>query len=425
MDPKKERQRIREMERIFHFCGHSFFDELASTERSLLADKYFSWISRNPELLEAFEAYMPTSVTLTWTFESRISGLAAVIANYIAGNSLFDREISANAPEFQNSQFFRLDPYFGEYADSLVPLVGEARPPELILETDLSRKGTIKIADFACAPKKEGGSSILFLKAVLPRLFPDKQFEFFGYDIDFQDKYPQFDEAGNFKGWQEGYVFDRDGVAHHNGSTYYNAAQNPQFNLVPGREGDIFANTFDVSHNRYDVIINSMFYSVLEMNGEPQESLDMMKDNHLRLRTSEGVVFLNTCDDCFKIFPAQSDDALPVVVPFISSASNMKQKVREVLTGGMYCKGVYNPHYEPSPDERRRVESSLYLAHRLARRDLTFLDRLFETYERVKEGADLEHALSCLTDPNLMLGQERRKLARARIYAIKQGIEGG
>ncbi|MBF8278072.1 MAG: hypothetical protein HW390_3145, partial [Candidatus Brocadiaceae bacterium] len=91
MDYKKERHRIREMERIFHFCGHSFFDEVSPLERSLLVEKYFSWISGNPEVLEAFESYRPTNVTLTWTFESRISGLAVVIANYIAGSSLFDR----------------------------------------------------------------------------------------------------------------------------------------------------------------------------------------------------------------------------------------------------------------------------------------------------------------------------------------------
>ncbi len=420
MDPGKERQRIREMERIFHFCGYSFFDEVSSAERSSLADNYFSWISRNEDLLEAFETYRPTSVTLTWTFESRISGLAAVISNYIAGNSLFNREIIANAPEFQKSQFFRHDPYFGEYVDALI---GEAKPPELMPQADLSGKDVIKIADFACAPKKDGGSSILFLKAILQKLFPDKQFEFFGYDIDFPGRYPKFNEDGNFKGWQEGYVFDGEGVAHHDGSTYYNAAQNPQFNLVPQRKESGFVNTFDVSHNRYDVIINSMFYSVLEMNGEPEESLDIMRNNLLSLRTPQGVVFLNTCDDCFKIFPAQSDDALPVVIPFISSISNIEQKIKELLVGGKYCKGVYDASYEPSAEERKKVEMSLYLAHRLARRDLTFLDRLFEAYERVNENANLEHTLLCLTGPNLIVGQERRKQARARIYAIKQGIE--
>ncbi|MBU1201757.1 MAG: hypothetical protein KJ583_07775 [Nanoarchaeota archaeon] len=420
MNHRKERQRIREMERIFHFCGNSFFDEVSPTERASLADKYLSWISKNQDLLSAFEAYKPSSVTLTWTFESRISGLSAVIANYIAGNSLFDRRIVANAPKFQESQFFRHDPYFGTYVDTLV---GEPGPPEMIPQTDLRTKDIIKIADFACAPKKDGCSSILFLEAVLPILFPNKKFEFFGYDIDFQERYPQFDGDGNFKGWQEGYSFDSRGVAHHNGLTYYNAAQNPQFNLVPQKKGGRFTNTFDVSHNKYDIIINSMFYSVLEMNGEPEESLRIMRENLLSLKSSQGVVFLNACDDCFKIFPAKSDDALPVVVPFISSMSNIEQKIGEILTGGKYCKGVYDVAYNPPTEERKRVEAVLYLAHRLSRKDLTFLDRLFETYERINEGANLEDSLSCLTNPDLMVGQERRKYVRDRVYAIKQGIE--
>ncbi len=420
MNNKNERQRIREMERIFHFCGHSFIDEESPMERSSLANKYFSWISRNPKVLEAFESYKPTSVTLTWTFESRISGLVAVIANYMAGNSLFNRTLVAGVPEFQKSQFFRHDPYFGEYVDSLI---GEANLSEFMSKGDLSRKDTIKIADFACTPKKDGGSSILFLKAVLPKLFPEKKFEFFGYDIDFQDRYPKFDEDGNFKGWEEGYVFNREWVAHHNGSTYYNAAQNPQFNLVPQRKGLKFVNTFDTSHNKYDLIINSMFYSVLEMNGEPKKSLDIMRKNLLSLRTPQGVAFLNTCDDCFKIFPVQTSEALPVVVPFISSVTNIEQKVREILIGGKYCNGVYSFDYEPVQEEQKRVEMSLYNAHRLATRDLTFLDRLFEVYERINEGSNLEQGLSCLINPHLIIDQERKRQTREKIYSIKQNIE--
>ena len=117
MNHKNERQIIREMERIFHFCGYSFIDEESPMERSLLADKYFSWISRNPKVLKSFESYRSTGVTSTWTFESRISGLAAVIANYVSGNSLFNRNLVAGVSEFQKSQFFRHDPYFGEYVD--------------------------------------------------------------------------------------------------------------------------------------------------------------------------------------------------------------------------------------------------------------------------------------------------------------------
>jgi hypothetical protein len=289
--------------------------------------------------------------------------------------------------------------------------------------TNLVSREVIKIADFACAPKKDGGSSILFLKRILHGLFPSKRFEFYGYDIDFQNRYPQFDEDGNFNGWQEGYVFDKEGVAQYNGATYYNAAQNSQFNLVPQGNGNGFSDTFDASRNRYDIIINSMFYSVLEMNGEPEESLRIMRDTLLALRTQQGVVFLNTCDDCFKIFPAQGDNALPVVVPFISSMTNIEQKVAEVLMGGKYCNGIYGSDYEPSTEERKRVETALYLAHRLARKDLTFLDRLFETYQGINEGANLDDSLSCLTNPNMRIGQARRKYARDRIYATKQSIE--
>jgi hypothetical protein len=420
MNHREERQRIREMERIFHFCGNSFFDEVSPTQRAHLADIYSSWISRSPEVVEAFEEYKPSSVTLTWTFETRVSGLAAVIANYISGNSLFDRRIVLDIPEFQESQFFRHDPYFGVYVDGLI---GKPTPPEIMPATDLGSKEVIKIADFACASKKDGGSSILFLQKILPRLFPNKRFEFYGYDIDFQGRYPHFDEWGNFSGWQEGYLFDQEGVAQYNGSTYYNAAQNPKFDLVPQRRNNRYTNTFDKSHNRYDIIINSMFYSVLEMNGEPEESLSIMRDNLLSLRTQQGVVFLNTCDDCFKIFPAQDCDAMPVVVSFVSSMSNIEQKVAEVLMGGKYCNGVHGSDYEPSTEERKRVETALYLAHRLARKDLTFLDRLFETYERINEGANLNDSLLCLTNPDLMIGKARRNYQRNRIYAIKQGIE--
>lgn len=320
MNHREERQKIREMERIFHFCGNSFFDEVSPTQRSHLAEIYSSWILRSHELVEAFEEYNPSSVTLTWTFETRISGLAAVIANYISGNGLFDRRIVTNVPEFQESQFFRHDPYFGVYVDGLI---GKPTPPEIMLSADLGYKDVIKIADFACAPKKEG-SSILFLKRILPKLFPNKRFEFYGYDIDFQDRYPHFDENGNFNGWQEGYLFDEEGVAQYNGATYYNnAAQNPQFNLVPQRGNNGFANTFDVSHNRYDVIINSMFYSVLEMNREPEESLSIMRDNLVSLRIQQGVVFLNTCDDCFKIFPGQEDGAYAYCCSIYGSSKSL------------------------------------------------------------------------------------------------------
>ncbi|MBM2834468.1 MAG: hypothetical protein HW406_1629 [Candidatus Brocadiaceae bacterium] len=168
-----------------------------------------------------------------------------------------------------------------------------------------------------------------------------------------------------------------------------------------------------------------MFYSVLEMNGEPNESLDIMRDNLLGLRTPQGVVFLNTCDDCFKIFPAPDNSALPVVVPFISSIGNVEQKARELLIGGVWCKGAYHSGYEPSGEEWKRVKTSLYYAHRLAKRDLTFLDRLFEAYERINEGSSLEQALSSLISPDLVISQERGKQTRNKIYSKKQLMEGG
>ncbi|MBI4232022.1 hypothetical protein HY605_02215, partial [Candidatus Peregrinibacteria bacterium] len=261
-------------------------------------------------------------------------------------------------------------------------------------------------------------------------LFPHKHFEFFGYDIDFHDRYPRFDENGNFKGWQEGYAFDREGVAHHNGVTYYNASMNPQFNPIPQRRDQRFVNTFDTSQRIYDVIINSMFYSVFQMNGEPEESLDRMRENLLSLRNPSGVVFLNTCDDCFKIFPAPNSEPLPVVVPFICSIANIEQKVNELLSGGNYCGGVYGFGSERSKneltqEEKKAVEKALYRAHRLARSDVTFLDRLFEAYEMINRGSTLDKALESLTDPNLVINHKRRAQTREKMYAVKQGIELG
>ena len=264
------------------------------------------------------------------------------------GNNLYDRQVTAKLPQLQNSEYFRHDPIFGEYIDSLI---GNPQILPLILERSLRGKKVIKIADFGCAPKKEGSSNLVFLKSILTTLFPDKRFEFFGYDIDFRGRYPNFDSDGNFVGWEEAYLFDGEGTASYKEDTYYNA-NDPSFNIIPRQEDSKLLNTFDTSHNQYDIVINSMFYSVYEMNGEPEESLDIMRGNLLDIRNPEGVLFLNTCDDCFKIFPSPERESLPEVIPFISSLDNIGNKIDEILTGGAYCKGLYNQSYKPSKEEK-------------------------------------------------------------------------
>ena len=411
------RERLKLLERVLHFTGVSFYEEVTPQERAEFAEKQLSWILNNTETRQAFQEYNPTSVTLTLTFSTRLSGLATAISNYIAGNNLYAR-LPLELPQLIGSRFYQHDPVFGEDIDSLI---GRPQKEPLFLKGDLKKKDAIRIADFACAPKKGGSGDLLFLKDVLGTLFPDKKFEFFGYDVDFRERYPVFTETGEFVGWDSGYIFEGEGIVTLKGDTYYNA-NNPAFNIVPQRKNSSYVNTFDISHNRYDIIINSMFYSLFEMNIEPRESLDIILQNQLALRSPGGVLFLNTCDDCFKIFPFPQATALPQVIPFISSLENIRQKINEILIGGKYCNGVYDLPYSPAPEEREEVEKAIYIAHRLATRDVTFLDRLFETYERIDEGANLQAALSCLTDLNLSIAPERRAGVRMRVYSIKRSI---
>lgn len=419
-DLQLERRELAEMERALHFTGEYFPDEIAQETRTEIAKKQLKNIEGNPETKQEFEKYTPKSVTLPWTFGARLSGLAAVIANCIMDASIFSREIAEKLDELREGIYYSHDPMFGRYVDSLI---GSPNAPISYVNAGLCRKEVIKIADFACAPKRGGGSTILFLKKMLGKAFPEKHFQFFGYDIDFRERYPKFDAKGRFTEWEKGYIFDDGGIATLNGDIYYNA-NNPRFNIVPVRADSQFNNTFDKSHNSYDIIINSMFYSVFEMNGEPKESLDIMLNNLLSLRTSQGILFLNTCDDCFRIYPSPKANELDMIVPFISSLDNIKQKIRDILTGYKYCKGVFAQSGAPTQDDEKRVEEAMYKAHRLATRNLTFLDRLFETYERISEGANLDEALGCLTGPNLSISPARKEATRKRIYSIRRYIGG-
>jgi len=419
-DLKLERQQVAEMERALHFTGEYFPDEVAQETRTEIAKRQLKNIEGNPETRQEFEKYSPKSVSLPWTFGARLSGLSIVIANCIMDMDIFGREIADNLDELRECIYYSHDPMFGRYVDDLI---GLPHVPTFCVNMGLCRKDVIKIADFGCAPTKEGGSTILFLKNIFTKAFPNKHFQFFGYDIDFRERYPKFNGEGGFIGWETGYVFDEQGMATLNGDIYYNA-NNPRFNIVPVRADSRLENTFDRSHNTYDIIINSMFYSVFEMTGEPKESLDVMLNNILSLRSSQGILFLNTCDDCFRIYPSPTTHELGAVVPFISSLGNIQQKVRDILTGYKYCRGVFAQSGAPKPNDEKRVEEAIYKAHRLATRDLTFLDRLFETYERINEGANLDEALACLVDPNLSTSPARKELTRGRIYSIRQDIGG-
>lgn len=411
----EQQKDLREVERVLSFCGIQFHDEMRMQKRHDIAATYKRWIMSNEETRSAFQHYKP-NVNLPMTFSTRMSGLAVAIANYIKGNDLYDRQTVAGLPHFQNNTFYQRDPIFGEHIDELL---GKADTVPLVLGNNLCTKPVVRIADFGCAPKRGGSSSLLFLKSILTRLFTDRQFEFYGYDIDFRPQYPVFSDDGTFTGWEDAYNFDRHGIARLNGDVYYNA-QNPLFNIMPKRKKSQFVNTFNPFHNQYDIIVNSMFYAVFEMNGEPPESLAISLYNMLAMRSPDGILFLNTCDGCFKIFPAPDTEPHQNVIPFISTLDGVERKIANLLTGNVYCRGVYRNGHKPDAQDYTKIEKAVYRAHRLATSGITLLDRLFEAYERINEGSDLDHAISVLTDPAVSIPPARRAAVRDKIYSIRR-----
>ncbi|HUW30538.1 MAG TPA: class I SAM-dependent methyltransferase [Planctomycetota bacterium] len=417
-DIRLSKQQWVEDERVLHFCGVSFPDEVSSDERAAIAASLRREITASKEATEAFDSYHPESISSPYSFSTRIAGVAVAIANYVAGNPLFDRRFLAMLPKLTCSRFFRWDPAFGEEVDHLI-----GRPEGLgpVCPSPLRAKQTLRVADVGCAPKRNGSGTLLLLKDVLTSLFPDKRFEFFGYDIDYRQEYALFGDNSGLS-WEQGYLTDSTGVAEVGGAVYYDA-RNPRFNIRPQYDNGIFIDTFDRNYNRCDIIVNTMFYSVLEMNNEPPESLRVMLENLLAMRTAEGALFLNTCDDCVRVFPSPGDRALDAVIPFVPSSESIGSKIDDILTGGVYCTGMHDSTDPPGPEEREEIRKHLYRAHRLATRELTFLDRLYEVYERVNE-ARRHDALAPLSDPAMQLDPERKASTRKRIYALKCSLAG-
>lgn len=414
--PKSRKQD--DLERALHFCGVSFWDEVNPEERSEVARQCLKAVLGNPETCNRYRECVVDELSNPWTFSTRSSGLAIALANCIVGLDLYDRTFLPSVTSCANSRFLQHDPSFGAYVDRLIglPTQRQVRVP-----TDLPSRRTISIADFGCAPAKGGSGTLNFVKGVLGTLLPDRVFEFAGYDVNFRGEYPLFSEAGTLVGWEKGYEFDTRGTTQVHGVTYFNSRESA-YNIVPKSEGRNFRNTFDVSHARYDIVLNSMFYSVHEMNGVSDRILEQMLQNMLAVTKPGGVLFLSTCDDCFKVFPAPATTPVREVLPFICSIDNVESKALELLVGGKYCKGCYSDSDSVTEESRHAVECSLYRAHRLAVRDATFLDRLFEAYRMIDRGSSLEDALALLVSAAFSLDPAKRAATRERIYARKKGI---
>jgi len=256
-------------------------------------------------------------------------------------------------------------------------------------------------------------------------ILPHRDIWFHCYDIVYRDKYPRFNSDGKFLGWQRTYHFNRDGIAEFDGITYFDATRNPAFNIVPQNTGNRYHNTYDSGHVKYDIITCSMLYGVYEIQGYPQEVLACMLQNLLDSLADDGVLFLNTCDDCFKIFqPGQMTPLFPVI-PFIVGPRNIPEKVRSLIDGNIYTQGLQPKsgcHWTPEKTQMvaYELQRAMYQAHRLATSEMTFLERLFEAYRSVDEGASCDEICAILSSPTLQISDKQRLANRQRVISAKR-----
>lgn len=400
-------------ERSFHFTGITPYDELPPYEKGRYAQQFMRFIDATPQVREAFAAYKHLPGTSTHTFATRISGITRVIANSIKQQPFFDRRIRDVAP--MHNRFSSYDPFFGENVDAMIgPTRSNACYP---FETDFHKKKRIRIADFGCSPKRGGSPTLLFLKKTLCSIFPDKEISCVGYDIDFLQRYPHFDRKGKWQGWEKGYAPDSDGCCVVNGIEYRDATW-PRHNIVPMLYGTKIIHTFVPADEPFDFVLNTMFYSVAQISGASQQTLaHMRKAQHDSLHPG-GILFLNTCDDCYHIYPAACDTPLNTTIPFISTLQNITQKTSDLIDGSSYCAQI-DLEGVPIEKAKQRIYQAIFRAYRLGDSRLSFLDRIFDIYRLSLTGMTLSRTISHLEDPDLCIIESRKEENMSYVQMIR------
>ncbi len=407
-------------QRILHFFGHVVSDEgdWLAAEREA-CERLEAIAARDPHIRPALDAYLArdrwlTVPTTTLTLPTRLGGLTAVIANALADRPVHDSWAALRDPGLRESPGFRADPGFADWAES-------ARPRQRLLENSRSLRDRVRIADFGCAPKAGGAPGLMFMREHLRHCHPDTELSFHGVDIDFPSRYPRLTRMESFDGWSEGYHFDANGHSSVDGIHYYDASSHPGY--------DILSASFDSrSFPRFDFVVCSLFYSVLELAGAPAPLLARARANLRSTLSEEGVLLLHTAADHVELYRRGGTERLPFVIPFTPHPQEIQSKARSLLRGGPYTVGLLSNWPLDAP-EAACVEERLVTAVRRAYQHSSLCagatDRVFRAFEQIDEGAKFDEVLTTLESPEIRFSFAHRENLRARIRAQRRTRSSG
>jgi hypothetical protein len=395
MDPKDSA--------LLEFFGISVIADETEETSAILQNRVLqsrNILQKNPRLAAIFEEQLVTQgqqtrIDQTKTISHRYANLLVIIANILSGRPVFDRQIISRLPfDYSACKQLLFDPFFGE------------QPATQVKESvfSFSDKTEVSLADFGCAPKKDGAPSIMWLKKQLEALFPEKRFLVDGYDIVYPERYPVIENDKWTGEWHNGYQFSDD-RATYNGITYFNA-KNQTYDITK----PLFAQV-----PKYDFVINAMFYWYIERYSLTAEALlSTMKKNMLNTLHDQGVLFLNTLGDKYDVFQRRSQLFVeqPFVIPQIVTPLSFHALVKHILYGLFPLTPEHSVSaYLENPQEAdslfNQIKEWIIIAHQIATKEVSCVHRLFMARDILINWSRqhpsqrlLQELKQCFTDPD-------------------------
>jgi len=358
------------------YTGHpSLIEETDPLQReeSLRARQVLRWIYDEPKTRQDFKRFVETH-PVTHTFRNRITPAALVIANYLSGRPLNDREILGILPEesLRGNETLAQHPWFGHDAENLPQAPTLPKPP-------FSPKKPIRVLVVGAAEKANpANSGLRYLKTILEHApaLQGHPIEITGNDVVFQEEVRSFDGTGRYQGIIPGIQLAADGT--------YRDEETGIILLKIRERGNEDPLTRDFQPRDaglYDVVLVSR---VAVQFFDEKEKVALLKRNVQSYLNPTGLLlFDDEYADHLELIHAGKKDSEPTTVPYLDNTA-LERRIDRL----------------PIPPEWK---TELIRAHRLAERfaDLKHpvVNRFWEAwrYAAQTKDADLKRLVEILT----------------------------